>query len=130
MTLNPNPEMNPMDPITNLTATARIMHAHLEALTPAAMSLVTPCADWTVAELATHVVDNALFFAGAAGADAQPEPGPAGKGAERGRHVLVQHAVGPEGADELVGGPGVALGGVGRRDRAELGLGVGPRSAG
>lgn len=59
-----------MSPITNYTRAAETMCELLGHHTADVMSNSTPCADWTVAQLAQHVVDNAHFFAGAEGAPA------------------------------------------------------------
>lgn len=65
-----------MDPVANLKATATTMEQLLANIDDEQMSLPTPCALWSVADLTGHVVDNLLnSFAHWAGVDAEPETG-------------------------------------------------------
>ncbi len=57
-------------PIANFAATADTVTAELGRLTEESMTRATPCEGWAVQDLTEHLVDNAYFFAGAAGAEA------------------------------------------------------------
>lgn len=65
-----------MNPIENFAKASQIMSGLLGQLTAEDLHRATPCKGWTVADLGNHVVDNAYFFAGAAGSTASADPEP------------------------------------------------------
>jgi uncharacterized protein (TIGR03086 family) len=57
-----------MDPMTDYRLAATEVSTLLAGLDVADLDRPTPCDGWTVRDLATHLVANSAFFAGAAGA--------------------------------------------------------------
>jgi uncharacterized protein (TIGR03086 family) len=51
-----------MDPIENFERAVDIAHAVMQKVTPADLDKPTPCSEWTVRQLANHMVGGCLMF--------------------------------------------------------------------